>query len=726
MKYLTFTCLFMASLLLFFSFTVKANTNCVSCHQQAVSNWQQSDHAKAMDVAAANTVLGDFSGTAVAHYTQQARFYQKGQDFWINFTEADSTTDYQVKYTFGHYPLQQYLIEGSAGKLQVFPFAWDSRSKEEGGQRWYPMYSQEDIQPADRLHWRQPLQNWNGMCADCHSDGLTRNYSVETKQFDTTWDNINVGCQSCHGEMTHHADTASSASQLTGQSSHGKLALSSDEQKAIGQWLLDDGAKIASWHGEPRDNQFMETCFACHSLRSPITDGIDPNAAFLDQFVPSLLAPPMYHADGQIKEEVYVYGSFLQSKMYAAGVNCLDCHDKHTMKIKVQGNGLCLQCHSSEVYQQQSHLRHDVSSTAGQCVSCHMPETTYMGVDARRDHSFKVPRPDLSAKYDTPNVCTGCHEMQSSNWAADIINQWRQGDALPDTSQDDFLALMHNGTLPVARHFALINNTELSVIVRASAIAMLPNSVAQLSDNDVKGWVQSEHDLIRLAVAGIGNMLPVPERLKSYQTLLEDRFKAVRLRAANHLLDAGLNNNAAFKPALELLLKFNEVSMWRGESALNQSMVYLQLGRTKEALNSLQHGIDVDPFFAPNYVNLADVYRQAGQVENERMTLNAGLKANPTSAVMHYAHGMYLFRAQRKPDSIEAFRRAVKLAPDNVQYVYVYFLVLDGVGQTDKALRELKLALGRYHYHPQLRQLGVNFAQKMNDAKALMYFQKAK
>ncbi|WP_246604484.1 multiheme c-type cytochrome [Alteromonas lipotrueae] len=726
MKYLTFTCLFMASLLLFFSFTVKANTNCVSCHQQAVSNWQQSDHAKAMDVVAANTVLGDFSGTAVAHYTQQARFYQKGQDFWINFTEADSTTDYQVKYTFGHYPLQQYLIEGSAGKLQVFPFAWDARSKEEGGQRWYPMYSQEDIQPADRLHWRQPLQNWNGMCADCHSDGLTRNYSVETKQFDTTWDNINVGCQSCHGEMTHHADTASSASQLTGQSSHGKLALSSDEQKAIGRWLLDDGAKIASWHGESRDNQFMETCFACHSLRSPITDGIDPNAAFLDQFVPSLLAPPMYHADGQIKEEVYVYGSFLQSKMYAAGVNCLDCHDKHTMKIKVQGNGLCLQCHSNEVYQQQSHLRHDVSSTAGQCVSCHMPETTYMGVDARRDHSFKVPRPDLSAKYDTPNVCTGCHEMQSSNWAADIINQWRQGDALPDTSQDDFLALMHNGTLPVARHFALINNTELSVIVRASAIAMLPNSVAQLSDNDVKGWVQSEHDLIRLAVAGIGNMLSVPERLKSYQTLLEDRFKAVRLRAANHLLDAGLNNNAAFKPALELLLKFNEVSMWRGESALNQSMVYLQLGRTKEALNSLQHGIDVDPFFAPNYVNLADVYRQAGQVENERMTLNAGLKANPTSAVMHYAHGMYLIRAQRKPDSIEAFRRAVKLAPDNVQYVYVYFLVLDGVGQTDKALRELKLALGRYHYHPQLRQLGVNFAQKMNDAKALMYFQKAK
>ncbi|MFY0668156.1 MAG: hypothetical protein JXQ95_09005 [Alteromonas stellipolaris] len=714
MKYFTFYCLLILSLLLLSPLSAKGNTNCVGCHQQAVSNWQQSDHAKAMDVAETQTVLGDFSGVEVTHYTQVAKFYQKDQGFYIHFTEAGESTQYRVKYTFGHYPLQQYLIEGTDGKVQVFPFAWDSRVAEDGGQKWFPMYEQEDIQPADRLHWLQPLQNWNGMCADCHSDGLTRNYDVEHNQFDTKWDNINVGCQSCHGKMPDHAETASS----------GQLSLSLSEQKAIGQWLIDDGEKIASWHGEPRDNTFMETCFACHSLRTPITDGIKPNVAFLDQFLPSLLAPPMYHADGQIKEEVYVYGSFLQSKMYAAGVNCLDCHDKHTMKIKVEGNGLCLQCHSAEVYQQPAHIRHEIDSSAGQCVSCHMPETTYMGVDARRDHSFKVPRPDLSIKYDTPNACNGCHLSQTPSWAADIITQWRGASVLSASQGEDFLALMHEGRLPVSAHFSLINNAELSEIVRASAIAMLPSSVAELTDKDIKAWVNSQHDLIRFAVAGVGQLLPVKERLKSYRTLLDDKLTAVRLTAANHLLDAGLSHNDSFKNALQILLNANEVSMWRGESALNQSMVYLQLGKFKDTVKTLQHGINVDPYFVPNYVNLADVYRNTGEGSKESLILEKGLKANPTSAVLHYAQGMSLIRQQKKPDSIQAFRQAVKLAPENVQYVYVYFLALDGIGQTPLALRELKLALSRYQYHPQLQQLGFNFAQKMNDLEALAYFQK--
>lgn len=723
MKYFIYICLVLTTLL--FPSLAAGNNNCVSCHEQAVSNWQQSDHAKAMDVASAKTVLGDFSGVEVSHYTQMAKFYRREQKFRITFTEADNTKDYEVKYTFGHYPLQQYLIETSEGKLQVFPFAWDSRRREEGGQKWYPLYSQEDIQPDDRLHWLQPLQNWNGMCADCHSDGLIRNYSVKTNQFDTSWDNINVGCQSCHGKMDEHGKGDSSGEAESAKALAINNALTVDEQKSLGQWLLEEGEKIASWHGAPRDNQFMDTCFSCHSLRTPITDGIDPNAAFLDQFLPSLLAPPLYHADGQIKEEVYVYGSFLQSKMYAAGVNCLDCHNKHTMKVKVQGNGLCLQCHSSEEYQQKAHIRHKMGSEAGQCVSCHMPETTYMGVDARRDHSFKVPRPDLSTKYNTPNACNGCHTSQSSSWAAESITQWRGGAALPEASQEDFLALMHTGSLPIGRHFSLINNEELSVIGRASAIAMLPNSVQQLSNQEVAPWVNSQHELIRFAVAGIGQLLPVDERLKSYKRLLEDKYKAVRLTAANHLLDAGLQNQATFKQALETLLKANEVSMWRGETALNQSMVYLQLGRLQETLDSLRHGIAVDPYFEPNYVNLADVYRNLGQVEKEAQTLAHGLAENPTSAVLHYSHGMHLIRQQKKSDAINALRKAVKLAPENVQYVYVYFLALDSIGQTKKALRELKLALSGYHYHPQLLQLGSNFALKMNDAKTLTYFQNA-
>ena len=180
--------------------------NCVSCHQQQVNNWQQSDHAKAMDIATAKTVLGNFDNATFEHFTQQATFSTKNGEFWVSIKHQDKTSKHQVDYTFGHYPLQQYLVKTEGGRYQVLPYAWDSRTQNEGGQRWYTVYVEEDIKPNDRLHWQQPLQNWNGMCADCHSDGLTRNYASSTNSFDTSWDNINVGCQSCHTQKQDHAN----------------------------------------------------------------------------------------------------------------------------------------------------------------------------------------------------------------------------------------------------------------------------------------------------------------------------------------------------------------------------------------------------------------------------------------------------------------------------------------------------------------------------------------
>jgi hypothetical protein len=45
--------------------------------------------------------------------------------------------DYPIAYTFGVYPLQQYLIAMPGGRLQALGVAWDSRPKEQGGQRWF-------------------------------------------------------------------------------------------------------------------------------------------------------------------------------------------------------------------------------------------------------------------------------------------------------------------------------------------------------------------------------------------------------------------------------------------------------------------------------------------------------------------------------------------------------------------------------------------------------------
>lgn len=697
--------------------------NCVSCHQQQVSDWQQSDHAKAMDLANEQTVLGDFNNATTAHYSQSARFFKNDDNYMIELTEAGKTSTYQVIYTFGHYPLQQYLVPAQNGRYQVFPFSWDSRSETEGGQRWYPNYQNEDVQPNDRLHWQQGLQNWNGMCADCHSDGLKRNFDVSSNSFDTKWDEINVGCQSCHGKVAEHGQSKPYQSDA--------LIDSPKLQAEALNWLLEPGEKVARLRNpdsqkataaqKAERQQFMDTCFACHSLRSPMTDGFSPDKPFLDQFSPSLIAKPLYHSDGQIKEEVYVYGSFLQSKMYAEGVTCLDCHNAHTMKIKSDTNGLCLQCHTAEAYQSVKHTRHDLESEAGQCVTCHMSETTYMGVDARRDHSFKIPRPHLSTAYQTPNACVNCHTEQSNTWAAEKLAAWHGPAKALSRHEQYYLDLIHNESLSLDKHLAVINSKELNEIKRASAIMLLPNSIPMLSEHVVKGWVNSELPLIRLATAKVGHLLSDTEKLQSYQTLLNDKYKSIRVAAANELVGLGLKDSAVFKKAFEELTTSHLASNWRGEGNLNQSLVDLKLGQNQDAITNLKNSIKVDPYFEPAYVNLVDIYRSTKQTKEEVALFKVALERLPTSGTIQYAYGMHLIRMGNKNASVLAFKKAMELQSENPQHAYLYFLALDATGKTGQALKELKQVINQYPTREMI-QLGLSLSQKMGDRASFDLF----
>ncbi|MDU0355951.1 cytochrome c3 family protein [Paraglaciecola aquimarina] len=404
----------------------------------------------------------------------------------------------------------------------------------------------------------------------------------------------------------------------------------------------------------------MDNCFACHSLRTPLTDGITPNSAFLDQFSPSFLSQPMYHVDGQIKEEVYVYGSFLQSKMFHAGVNCIDCHNQHTMKIKVQGNGLCLQCHNAEVYQQPAHLNHPEDSAGGQCINCHMPEKTYMGVDARRDHSFRIPRPELTQAYQAPNTCNTCHQDKSASWAKNQITKLYGNNNPLSKTEADLIKLQHQFMLPLDQHLAIINDKNINEIYRASAIALLPNSAQELSDVQIKNWVNSSEPLIRLATAQVGFLLPIAERSKSYLSLLTDEFKAVRVQAANHLLQLGLNHSTQLEQAFDELISSHQVSMWRGEGGLNMSMVQLNLQQLDPAIQSLQHSINVDPYFPAAYINLADIYRRSQAPEKESATYQKGIAANPKSGILHYSFGLHQIRNGEKQASLNSFKQAIK------------------------------------------------------------------
>ncbi len=694
-----------------------AEKNCIDCHTQQGQDWQLSDHAKSMALPTSQSVVADFDNQTAIHYGQTALFYRLDNRYMVDVSYDKKTQTYPIKYTFGHFPLQQYLVETEQGRLQVLPFAWDARPLSQGGQRWYHNYANEEIRPEDRLHWRQPLQNWNGMCADCHSDGLKRNYNSEKNTFDSQWTGINVGCVSCHGEMNNHSkQTVASVTKDTGR------------------WQRLVGQDTATWLGKIRDNQFMDNCFACHSLRSPLVDGITPNTPFLDQFSPQLHQAPLYHNDGQIKEEVYVYGSFLQSKMFAQGVNCLDCHDKHTMKLKVQGNALCLQCHSHDKFNVKSHHQHEQSSSGAQCANCHMPTNRYMGVDDRRDHSFKIPRPHLSNEFSTPNACVGCHEklniesikQVSNSWASKQLAQWHGKPKAIRISERDFMRLQQGQQLTLEQHLAIVADASLPVITRATALRMLNNTTAQLTPASIKRYLEHSEDLIRIAAAQAAQLIALPARVEVLTPLLEDKIKAVRVAAARSLVDASVSiaNLAVFKKAFSELKLANELSSWRGEGRLNKAIVELTTGDRKAGEQSLIAAIKVDPYFEAAYINLADLYRSLKRPMQVVSVLKKGIKALPKSGALHYSYGLHLIRTGQRSKATGYFAKALMFAPGTEQYIYTYALALDGEGKTAQGLALLKQQIIAMPHSKQLRELGIYLSQKMQDRESYEWFQR--
>lgn len=695
-----------------------SNQQCIECHQSEQQAWQHSDHAKSMALADKSSVLGDFNQKHVEHHGQKALFFIADGVYQVTISYDDNSQTLPIKFTFGHFPLQQYLVETEHGKLQVLPFAWDSRIKEAGGQRWYHNYSQEEIRPEDRLHWRQPLQNWNGMCADCHSDGLVRNYDEPNNRFDSQFDNINVGCLSCHGDMTVHADKKSSTARNNDVTSI---------KSPTGKWLRSIGEKTAHWQGEQRDNGFMDNCFSCHSLRSPLTDGIKPHTAFLDQFTPQLLAAPNYYPDGQIKEEVYVYGSFLQSKMFAAGVNCLDCHDQHTMKLKAEGNGLCLQCHGAEIYNAKTHHQHQVNSAGAQCVNCHMPTNRYMGVDDRRDHSFKIPRPDLSISHNSPNACTSCHEEKNNQWAAKQLEEWHGKPQTVASSKQHLMALNSGQIISLQQHLTIVSDEQLDVISRATALQLLSMSTQSITADILKPFLSHQEALIRLAAANAAVLLPANDKVTFVAPLLADQYKAIRVAAARSLVDSQLmlSDSTVFKQAFNAMQAAHQVSSWRGEGKLNQGLIAYESGDLSATEKAFKGAVKVDPYFETGYINLADLYRAQQRPALVMSVLRKGLANLPKSATINYAYGLHLVRQQKTAQAVAYFKKAMVLQQLDQQYAYTFVLALDGIGKSKQALKELKQLILAYPERSQLKELGLYLSQKLQSQSDYYWFQKA-
>ncbi|MEM8498928.1 MAG: multiheme c-type cytochrome [Pseudomonadota bacterium] len=658
---------------------------CSACHAEAFEQWQTSHHALAMQIANSDTVLGNFNNHTATHKGEAFNFFREQDQFFVRTSNKESELQtFKIDYAFGVEPLQQYLVNVGNGAFQALSMAWDTRSAEEGGQRWYHLYPDESMPPSDPLHWTRLHQNWNFQCADCHSTNLRKNYDAETRSYDTQYEELNVACESCHGPASAHLHWAKSeignSETNTSGAHHGFTAS-----------LTSPTVQI-------------ESCARCHSRRRIIAEDFAPGKELYDHYVPALLETGLYHADGQILEEVYVYGSFVQSKMHQAGVKCSNCHEPHSAQLRFEGNAVCTQCHQSsppdayagliaKKYDSPEHHFHPIDSEGAQCRQCHMPAKTYMGVDERYDHSFRIPQPTHNKTIDAPDVCSDCHGDKSSSWVQAAIDKHFPAGREEHGFGKAFYAA-RQGQVDQGELSTIITNEALPDIVRASALAHMGQPIDQRSFTVAHNALTAQHPAMRLAALRLFEALSVSQRWPIVSPLLSDNALAVRIEAARMLADApsqflNLEDQQRLQSALDEFITSQMLNADRPDALSNLASVVAHQGDEKKAEQYYREAMVLDPSWVPAYLNLADLYRGTGRDKEAEVFYETALKQQPGIAETHHAYGLWLSRQGRSVDSLQQLKHAAKLS-NSWRYAYVYAIGLNSTGDSAAAVAELE------------------------------------
>ncbi len=690
---------------------------CVECHQTAFDHWQTSQHAKAMTPASPATVVGDFAATAFDYQGVTTQFSRSGDDFIVRTDGPDGQLqDYPVQYTFGVDPLQQYLLDLGDGRLQALSVAWDSRPAEQGGQGWLHIYPDEAVTHADPLHWTRPSQNWNFMCADCHVTDYRKGYDAASDSFQPSWAELGVGCEACHGPGSEHLRWAAGADELEAYG----LTLQLDQRQGL-DWYFQLEAVTASPSQPTAVHKEQMLCAQCHSLRSQVSEGFQAGNSFFDHYRPALLTDPLYYPDGQQREEVFISASFAQSKMHAAGVTCSDCHEPHSQQLRADGNTLCASCHNAGHFDQPSHHFHPAGSSGAKCVNCHMPQTTYMVVDPRRDHQFGIPDPHRSLRLDTPNACVSCHQDQTHSWAADAVADWYPDGRWQDAHFADVFAAadagQRHGAMDVQQALAeLLAADEQPAIIRGSAATRLDPD-AQSIDTLRAGLADSD-PLVRLGSLQAFERVS-PDQRQALLPLLRDTERSLRSAAARLLSGSPVPAPYAddFARALadfeaELALNADRAD------ALNQSaLLRLNQGRAGEAESLWDQALTRDEQHSASRLNLADLLRAQGREAAAQRLLQEGLTLNPDDGLLHYALGLSLVRQQQTDSALAHLQQAFSLRPDDPRMAYVLAVATEP-SDPQRALELLAHGLQYSPYDPDLLWAAASFSARHGQGAA--------
>jgi predicted CXXCH cytochrome family protein len=657
---------------------------CKSCHEKEYKVWKGSHHDQAMKVADATSVLGNFENIHFENNGVKYHFFKKEGKFIINTQDGDGIyKDFEISHTFGVTPLQQYLVPFPDGSYQCLQVAWDS---EKG--KWFDLQPDLNVATDEWLHWTEGAMTWNTMCADCHSTNLHKNFDTKTSTYNTTYSEINVACESCHGPASQHAAFYQKEKKGTPPDLYMKKGMSSKE--------------------------VVDKCARCHSRRGQLTTHFDYEGQFLDHYSPALISDDNYELDGQIKNEDYVWGSFVQSKMYHSGVSCLNCHDPHSQQLIMKGNQLCMQCHEPK-YDTPKHHFHEQNTASSQCINCHMTGETYMGNDFRRDHSFRVPRPDQTINYGTPNACNECHKDKSAKWASAIIED-KYGEKRQSHFSDLLLPGYHGDQNKLLQ---LVANSKFPDIARATAIHYLSRSLTQESFNELITYLSDSSALVRHQVVQLINEVTQGVMTVEMTEMLDDDQRLVRIEAAKYFTGSIEVNSDP--EALEVAKKENQVALQMqadfpgGQHAL--ALYYEKLGNTPAAIQAYRKALEIDNYYNQARMNLAFLLYKGGNAKEAASLYEKVIEQEPAYSQSYYMLGLLNNEQGDNSAALKYMKLACTKQPANDRAFYNYALLLQQGNKFTASIAIIDEALLLFPGHEELLYIKVLAQINMKDTK---------
>ena len=667
--------------------------SCADCHQTEYRAWQTSHHALAERPPGLASDQKAFApARAFNQGVEHTSVRLDGTNFLVTCIGRSNTNEtFVADRVIGENPLRQFLVAFPGGRFQTLEATYDPRSND-----WFDVFGGENRQPGEWGHWTGRGMTWNTMCAACHNTRLEKNYNEATDTYQTTMAERSVGCEACHGPMQSHADW----------------------QNQFGKSGKPDPT-LAKFSRQ----QFMDDCAYCHSRRSELTGDFKPGDDFFNHASLQIVdGTDTFHPDGQIHDEDYEYTAFCGSRMQAAGVYCLDCHNPHTGKTVLPGNLLCLRCHNgsnpkapkidplahshhrvfgygtNQVFNASpaAYAHYDASTiqeTGGECVNCHMPQTVYMQRHWRHDHGFTSPDPLLTQQFGIPNACNRCHADKTADWALAVTEKW-YGDKMerPARARAQTLAKARAGD-PAARPLLLnlLTGSESSYW-KAVATGFLGQwadeptvKTALLKELQAAGPLEREQAARSLEPFAEQNDASVVPALTN---LLGDPRLNVRLAAAWSLRSTIASNSPT---ALELQHYLaNNADQPPGQAQIGAWL--LAQGRLDDAAAHYAKAVAWDDHSAPFHHDLAIVLSMQGKGREAVEQLETACRLDPEDADYEFKLGLGWAELNELDHAAAAMEKAVTLNPQLPRAWYNLGLIYQSLGRGDKALDALQHA----------------------------------